>query len=139
MMKKFLFAAVLLSVIAGCKPKTPETPKIDVTGAWEMASVSTKVNVGGEQVSVYLDFAAEGGFTLYQKIGAGRYTVFTGSYTVDQENKQLSGTYSSGKEWGPYGCTLAENSLTLVTASGGEIYTYSRVDSVPSSVLSNLY
>ena len=47
MMKKLLFAAVLLSVIAGCKPKTPETPKLDVTGAWELSSVSTKVNVGG--------------------------------------------------------------------------------------------
>jgi hypothetical protein len=139
MMKKLLFAAVLLSVIAGCKPKTPETPKIDVTGAWEMSAVSTKVNVGGEQVSVYLDFSAEGSFTLYQKIGAGRYTVFTGSYNVDQNNKLLSGTYSNGKQWGPYDCTCSESSLTLVTYGGGETYTYNKIDAVPSSVTGNTY
>ena len=118
MMKKLLFAAVLLSVIAGCKPKTPETPK---------------------QVSVYLDFSAEGSFTLYQKIGAGRYTVFTGSYNVDQNNKLLSGTYSNGKQWGPYDCTCSESSLTLVTYGGGETYTYNKIDAVPSSVTGNTY
>ena len=134
MMKKFLFAAVLLSVIAGCKPKTPETPKLDVTGAWELSSVSTKVSVGGEQVTVYLEFTAEGEFTLYQKIGAGRYTRFSGNYAIDQEAKQLSGNYSNGKAWGPYACTCSDNTLTLATASGGETDTYTRIDAVPSSV-----
>lgn len=139
MMKKFLFAAVLLSVIAGCKPKVPETPKIDVTGVWELASVTTKVSVGGEQVSVYLEFTSEGAFTLYQKIGAGRYTRFSGNYSIDQEAAQLSGNYSGGKAWGPYACTCTDSSLTLATASGGETYNYNKIDSVPSAVTGNVY
>lgn len=138
MMKKLLFAAVLLSMIAGCKPKTPETPKLDVTGAWELSSVSTKVSVGGEQVSVYLEFTAGGEFTLYQKIGAGRYARFSGNYAIDQDAKQLSGSYSGGKEWGPYSCTCTDSSLTLATVSGGETDTYTKIDAVPSSVTENV-
>lgn len=139
MMKKVLFAAVLLAVLAGCKPKTPEAPKIDVTGAWELSSVSTKVSVGGEQVSVYLEFSSEGAFTLYQKIGNGRYARFNGNYAIDQEAEELSGSYSNGKAWGPYSCSCSGSSLTLSIVDGSEIDVYTKIDAVPSSVAGNVY
>ena len=139
MMKKFLLAVAFATLFVGCKPKQPETPKIDVTGSWELSAVSTKVNVGGEQVSVYLDFTAEGSFTLYQKIGAGRYSVFNGSYTIDQDLKQISGSYSGNAAWGPYMLECSETTLVLTPVNGSETDTYSHIDAIPESVTGNVY
>ena len=139
MIKKMLIAAALLIVCAGCKPRVPETPKMDVGGCWELSSVATKVNVAGEQVSVYLDLAETGSFSLYQKIGAGRYTVFSGSWTLDQDAKQLSGSYQDGTSWGPYDCEVSETTLTLSFVGGSEVDTYTKIDEIPSSVTENVY
>lgn len=138
-MKRILFALALVALFGACKPHQPETPKIDVTGTWELESITTKVAIGGEQVSVYIDFESEGAFTLYQKIGAGRYTRFDGTWTIDQEAATLSGVYSGGDSWGPYSCTCSESTLVLTTASGGESDTYKRIDAIPAEVIQNVY
>jgi len=139
MMKKFLIAVAFATLFVACKPKQPDTPKLDVTGSWELSSVSTKVNVGGEQVSVYLNFTAEGTFKLYQKIGAGRYTLFSGSYTIDQDLKQISGAYSSNTAWGPYALECSETTLVLTPVNGLETDTYTHIDAIPESVTGNIY
>ena len=136
MMKKIFTVLAVLAIAACCKPKTPETPKLAVDGMWELSAAQTKVSLGGEEVSVYISFT-EGAFVLYQKIGAGRYSVFTGSYSIDQDKAQLSGTYASGKAWGPYDCTCADGTLTL--ESGTEKDTYTKIDGIPESVTSNVY
>jgi len=140
MMKKvFYLAAALLLALTGCKKEdTPQQSNVlDIAGVWELSSVTTKVNVAGVEVSVYLDFAAGGSFTLYQQIGEGRYTKFTGSYTCTETS--VSGSYSSGKPWGPYTATVDASQLVLTSASGKETDTYKKVGSVPASVTGNLY
>ena len=86
-------------------------------------------------MSVYVEFASGGSFSLYQKIGDGRYTHFTGSYTYT--NDVLSGKYSTGASWGPYNVTLDATTLKLSTSK--EEDTYKKVSSIPSSVTSSVY
>lgn len=138
MMKKFVafFALAALSLLAlSCKKDdpTPE-PSTGLVGCWELSSVQTKASVGSVSVSVYINFA-ESSFTLYQKLGEGRYTKFTGSWSASDGS--LSGSYTGGKSWGPYSYSLSGNSLSL--SKGSETDTYTRIDSIPPSVTENTY
>lgn len=141
MMKNILFMLASLALLAGCHRTDPEdlTPAVDVTGSWELSSVTTRVSVGGEQVSVYLVFSTAGSFDIYQKIGAGRYTHFTGNYTLNKDEKLLSGTYADGTKWGPYEAALQGTTLTLNLPGGKEVDSYKKIDAVPESVTGNVY
>lgn len=136
-MKKFWLLAVAVTLFAACTKNNVST--LDVTGAWELTNVATKATVGTETVNVYVDFASAGTFTLYQKLGQGRYTVFNGTYTVDAAAGTLSGKYSGGKTWGPYSATAEGNTLTLTTEGGKEVDTYQKIDAVPDAVKNNTY
>lgn len=153
MMKKIFALAAVLLTIAACGGKdNPDTPsptpgggggggsttKLDVTGSWELSNVETKVSVGSVNVSVYITFASGDSFTLYQKIGEGRYSVFTGTYTLSSDNK-LSGKYSNNAAWGPYSAALSGGKLTLTSAGGKEVDTYTKISSIPASVTQNIY
>ncbi|MBP5676058.1 MAG: lipocalin family protein [Bacteroidales bacterium] len=108
-----------------------------VAGSWELSEIVTKASIGSVDVSVYLDFTQDGTFTLYQKIGEGRYTKFSGTFTL--EKNLLSGNYSDRKPWGPYNVTLEDSRLSLTKTEGTETDTYKKIDAVPSEVTSNLY
>ena len=138
MMKKILLILASLAILAGCH-KEPAAPSVDVVGAWELSSVTTRVMVGGEQVSVYLVFSASGSFDIYQKIGAGRYTHFTGSYTLNKDEKYLLGEYADGTKWGPYEASLEETTLSLNLPGGKEVDSYKKIDAVPESVTGHVY
>lgn len=150
MMKKLFALAAVLLTIAACGGKdNPDTPsptpggggsttKLDVTGSWELSNVETKVSVGSVNVSVYITFASGDSFTLYQKIGEGRYSVFTGTYTMSSDNK-LSGKYSNNAAWGPYTAALSGGKLTLTSAGGKEVDTYTKISSIPAAVSGNTY
>ena len=143
-MKKFWFLAVALLLVSACGGKdnpdtpTPVTPAAgDITGIWELSSVTTKATVGSVNVSVYVEFISGGTFTLYQKIGEGRYTKFNGKFSF--QDGSLSGSYSDGTKWGPYTASLSGETLTLTSAGGKETDTYKKVSAIPESVLSNVY
>lgn len=140
-MKRILTLLACVALFSACNGKDPEptVPQLDVTGIWELSSVSTKASVGSVTVSVYIDFAADNSFTLYQKIGEGRYTKFTGSYNLDKDAAQLSGSYAGGSAWGPYSASREGNTLTLASAGGKEVDSYKKIEAIPASVTENLY
>ena len=81
-MKKIFVLAAMLLVFAACgenkdNPDTPAPSQASLTGIWELSSVTTKAAVGSTSVSIYVEFASGGSFSLYQKIGDGRYSHFT--------------------------------------------------------------
>jgi len=137
-MKKILFALAMLAMLASCGKPDPVKPKTDVSGVWELSNVATKASVGSVSVSVYLDLVAGGNFTLYQKIGDGRYTVFSGTWTLSDDD-HLSGTYSDGKGWGPYAASVSGNTMKLESAGSKEVDTYNKITAIPESVTSNTY
>lgn len=139
-MKKVLTMAAVVLALFACKKEGSEnpTPIESIEGVWELSNVATKVSVGDIQVSVFVEFASDNTFTLYQKIGEGRYSKFNGSYAMAADGK-LSGSYSGGSSWGPYDAVVDDKALILTSAGGKEVDTYKRVDAVPTSVTNNLY
>ena len=141
MMKKLLLMAACVLALFSCQKEGGETPtpaSTGVVGIWELSSVATKASVGEVQVSVYIDFTSDGNFTLYQKVGQGRYTKFTGTYTLTSDNK-LSGSYYGGTAWGPYDAVVSGETLTLTSAGGKEVDTYKKIASIPENVTNNIY
>lgn len=139
MKKLLLMAACVLALVACKKESSDPTPSSEgVVGIWELSSVTTKASVGEVQVSVYIDFSSDGNFTLYQKVGQGRYTKFTGTYTLTSDSK-LSGSYFGGTAWGPYDAVVSGETLTLTSAGGKEVDTYKKIASIPENVTNNLY
>ena len=139
MMKKFLAMAATALCLMACNGKdNPDTPGVSVIGTWELTSVATKATVGSVNVSVYVQFAQDGAFSLYQKIGEGRYMPFTGTYKLSADNK-LSGSYADNTPWGPYDAAMSAGNLVLTSAGGKEVDTYKKIDSIPASVTENMY
>ena len=142
-MKKYLLMAACALALVACKKDggeepVPPVPTQGIVGTWELVSVATKATVGDIQVSVYVDFNSSGNFTLYQKIGMGRYTKFEGTYTLTSDNK-LAGSYGDNSSWGPYDAVLNGETLTLTSAGGKEVDTYKKISNFPQEVTENLY
>ena len=137
MMKRFiLILSVALLALIGCKKDGPQSAQLNIEGQWELvsASLGTKsANVGGQIVSVYMEFASGGKFSLWQQLGAGRFASFSGSWTLSGDT--LSGKYSDGSAWAcDYSVKVENGKLTLTTLPGGsDIYTYASC-TIPDSV-----
>lgn len=136
MKKSLIIAALSLLVsLVGCGPKPDPTPeiKIDVTGEWELTGVTTKsAKIGDVTVNVYMSFAADGTFVLYQQIGQGRFRTFDGNWTL--EGSLLSGKYSSGDPWAAsYEVTQEGDTMSLAAVDLTEVDTY-RKTTIPESV-----
>lgn len=142
MMKKLLLMAACVLAMVACKKEGGDEPgpaqEQSIAGIWELTSVATKAAVGDVQVSVYIEFTNNGNFTLYQKIGEGRYTKFTGTYVLSSDGK-LSGAYSTLTNWGPYDVSLNGDTLALTSAGGKEVDTYKKIASIPENVINNIY
>ena len=93
MMKKFLLMAACVLALSACKKEGSDEPTPaggSIVGAWELSSVATKATVGDVQVNVYVEFGEDNSFTLYQKVGEGRYTKFDGTYTESSVGSIIS-------------------------------------------------
>lgn len=128
-MKKILsilaMAAVLLAC-ASCKKASKKEKTPAVIGEWQLEQIITKsVQYAGQEVDVYLSFAKDGSFEIYQMLGQGRFRKYTGSWAIS--GSTLSGTYASGKAWGSSYLISAEGeTLTLTATVGGDENVYSR-------------
>lgn len=134
-MRKFLWILAVLSLcLISCKKKDPDK-KTNIAGDWQLTRVELKaVDYGGESVDVYLRFDAAKTFSMYQKLGEGRYRVYNGSWSLSK--KILSGSYSDGKAWGAtYEIALDGNTLTLTSQTDHpEKDTYTRC-TIPEEVI----
>lgn len=85
-MKKILFimAAIMLVVATGCKKEDKKKDLKAITvGEWHCVPE-------GMDADIYVAFAAEGGFDLYQQIGEGRHRHYTGTWTLEETSFQAS-------------------------------------------------
>lgn len=146
MMKRMMLLAACLLALAACqKENNPgggsggnSSKTLDITGEWSLTGISTKsATIGGQTVSVYVSFTSDNKFELYQMVGQGWYSRFTGSWTL--KDKTLSGTYDDGKAWGDsYTVAVEGNKMTLTTSSGNETDTYTKTP-IPADVKSKVW
>ena len=124
-----LLALSSLAALSGCK-KAPQNA--DITGEWKLVSYQGAAASEGD-IDIYLSFDSAGNFFLFQKMGAGHYSAYKGTYTVSVNT--VSGVYSSGAIWKcDYTAALGDNSLSLTsTANPADYSTFTRTP-IPASV-----
>lgn len=135
-MKKHIILALVAVLTLICSCKEEEKP-LDIIGTWGITSIQTKsATLGGQTVDIYLTFKDDSTFELYQMIGQGRYSHFSGTWTLVETT--LDGKYSDGTAWGSsYQIAQNEDRTTLTLSCTGEDYNYNRT-SLPSDIESKL-
>ena len=85
-------------------------------------------------VDIYIDFDKEGKFVIYQRTESLEYTVFNGTYTIDEENSIVSGVYDDGTSWlCDYNYVVEDKILTLTNVdNASEVAVYEESE-VPAS------
>ena len=131
-MKRIAIIFAFAAILCGCDKK--EKPA-DIIGEWNLTDMTaTKaVTIGSETVDVYMSFAEDGTFGLWQFLGAGRYEHFAGTWTLTDD--MLSGVYSDGTSWGNvYQVTCSGDVLTMTaTVNSSDIYVYTRT-AIPEEI-----
>ena len=123
---KILFAAASILALASCV-KSEEALVKKLAGDWYYETVESDV-----PVQVYVSFANDMTFQLFQKVGDGAFRKYTGTYTFD--GTVLDGVYSDKSTWKEAkNVTIDGDILTAVGVKTGETITYVR-KLVPATV-----
>lgn len=136
-MRKFVLWLLMFPLAFVSCNKGDTDKALAISGEWQLCGVDTKVaEIGGVIVDVYLKFAGDGSFELYQMVGQGRFRYRSGSYSLS--GSELSGKYSDGTAWSAsYEVSLDGDSLRLSSIGSPLVETDSYVRcQIPQSVIS---
>ena len=135
MKKLFSILAIAVILLAGvsCKKESKKEKTPPVIGEWKLEQIVSKsVQYAGQEIDIYVSFAKDGSFELYQMVGQGRFRKFTGTWKLS--GSTLSGAYSSGKSWGSdYRIAAEGETLSLTAAVGGDESIYIKTI-IPESI-----
>ena len=107
-----IISAAFLAASCGSKEDGPDIAG-NIVGEWHLTSVSGMSSVP----QVYINFAQDLSFQLYQKVGDGRYRRYDGTYTV--ASTVLSGKYADGQAWGSSYTVSFDGDVLVLTADNG--------------------
>lgn len=106
---------VVLSLVlmTACKNKDNNRGDNDaVVGEWALVSWNEEI----PEFNVYISFAADGSFAIYQQVWSLDYELFTGTFTISGDT--LNGTYADGTKWASeYKFAKSDKTLTLVDST----------------------
>lgn len=123
---KIMLAVAAVLAFASCV-KSEDSIIKELAGDWYYETVEADT-----PVQVYVSFAKDMTFELYQKVGDGAFRKYTGTYTFD--GTLLDGVYSDKAPWKEAkSVTIDGDSLTAVGVKTGETITYVR-KLVPATV-----
>lgn len=121
-----MLAVAAVLAFASCV-KSEDSIIKEIAGDWYYETVEADT-----PVQVYVSFAEDMTFELYQKVGDGAFRKYTGTYTFD--GTLLDGVYSDKAPWKEAkSVTIDGDSLTVVGVKTGETITYVR-KLVPATV-----
>ena len=121
-----MLAVAAVLAFASCV-KSEDAVVKELAGDWYYETVEADT-----PVQVYVSFAKDMTFELYQKVGDGAFRKYTGTYTFD--GTLLDGVYSDKAPWKEAkSVTIDGDSLTAVGVKTGETITYVR-KLVPATV-----
>lgn len=127
----YIFVAVAALILTASCQKEADRLAEGLVGDWHYTAEEN-----GVKEDIWVSFAEDGTFEMYQRLGEGPYWLSAGEYTLDAEAKTLSGVYSDRYPW-KYTYKISVNSSSLVmTAVELESYsvTYTR-EAVPAEVV----
>lgn len=118
-----MIAAVLL-MTTGCDKMGNLEEQI--IGDWH----STSISVDGD---IYLSFAEDNTYEMYQKIGDGAYRLYRGTWNIAEG--VLTGKYNDGEDWAAaYDASIDKAVLTLVSRNeAAEVSVYASCE-IPQEV-----
>lgn len=127
-----LLCVAFLSISCGSK-KGADGPQVSssIIAEWHLVSVSGIASSAVPQV--YISFAADGTFEMYQKVGSVmRYRKYDGTYTVS--GNVVAGKYKDGETWGSDYAVSFDGELLVMTAKNGseEVCKYEKKALSPS-------
>ena len=121
-----MLAVAAVLAFASCV-KSEDAVVKELAGDWYYETVEADT-----PVQVYVSFAKDMTFELYQKVGEGAFRKYSGTYTFD--GALLDGVYSDKAPWKEAKTvTIDGDSLTAVGVKTGETITYVR-KLVPATV-----
>lgn len=121
-----MLAVAAVLAFASCV-KSEDAVVKELAGDWYYETVEADT-----PVQVYVSFAKDMTFELYQKVGEGAFRKYSGTYTFD--GTLLDGVYSDKAPWKEAKTvTIDGDSLTSVGVKTGETITYVR-KLVPATV-----
>ena len=112
-----LVCVAFVSLSCGGK-KGSDGPQVagQMVAEWHLVSVSGLSTSAVPQV--YINFASDMKFEMYQKVGdVMRYRKYVGTYKVS--GNVVTGTYSDGEDWGSEYAVSFDNELMVMTAQNG--------------------
>lgn len=133
MMKRILYILTAALLIASCGEKnggkTELTLEQKLCAEWH----STFLPVDGD---IYISFATDKTFELYQQIGEGAHRLYRGTWNL--EENLLTGKYNDGEEWAAaYQADVSNKVLTLVSNNDAAEKSTFKKEEIPSEVREN--
>lgn len=88
--------ALLMSAVIGCE-KQNENEKPQEEGLKEMVCGEWHTTIPSADAELYVEFASDGSFELYQKVGEGSFRLYRGKWELKDDI--ISGKYNDGIDW----------------------------------------
>lgn len=109
-MKKIIYMIIAALILVSCGEKGGNkqlTLSEQLCGEWHSTSLAV-------QADIYIRFLENGKFEMYQKIGAGAYRLYNGTWNLEEDT--LTGKYNDGEGWAAaYTVVIDSNTLTLTS------------------------
>lgn len=126
-----LLSLVLISllVFTGCKDGGKK--KDSVVGEWELITWNEET----PEFDIYISFAADGTFAIYQQVWSLEFELFAGNYSVSGDT--VKGSYEDGSSWASeYKFARSKDTLTLINKDKVEIKSVYKSCTIPEDVIS---
>ena len=129
-MKKILFFISTLIIMVSCGDKGGKQPELTLEDKlctdWHSTSLSLDADI-------YISFAYNNTFELYQKIVEGAYRLYRGTWNLEEDI--LTGKYNDGEDWAAaYQINIDGETLTMTSKNdAAEVSVYKKTV-IPSSV-----
>ena len=130
-MKRIIHITIIaLLALTGCKKAETELSlQQKLETEWRGSEISA-------DAAIYISFAADGTFELYQKLESDTFELRRGKWTLDGDI--LSGRYNDGETWASsYKVAVENDKLVMISQNeGGESGTYKRCQ-IPDVIKEN--
>ena len=130
-MKKILFFLSALILMVSCGgdkggQQTELTLEQKLCAEWHSTDLSLDADI-------YISFADNGTFELYQKIVEGAYRLYRGTWNLEEDI--LTGKYNDGEDWAAaYQISIDGETLTMTSKNdAAEVSVYQKAE-IPSNV-----